>query len=44
MRDRWRAALVERGLPTVEIRGDWVDRERTAITAVERLLAGGAAS
>jgi HTH-type transcriptional regulator, transcriptional repressor of NAD biosynthesis genes len=34
----WRDALVSRGLPFVEIRGDWRNRERTAITAVEDVL------
>lgn len=33
----WRAALVSRGLPFVEIRGDGVARERAAIAAVEAL-------
>lgn len=37
----WRGALERRGLPFVVIRGDWRDRERAAIAAVERLLAGG---
>jgi len=36
----WRGALERRQLPFVEIRGDWADRERTAIDAVENLLAG----
>lgn len=36
----WREALESRGLPFVEIRGDWAERERTAIAAVERVLAG----
>ncbi|MBI5768536.1 MAG: AAA family ATPase [Verrucomicrobia bacterium] len=35
----WREALVDRGLPFVEIRGDWAARERTAIAAVEAMLA-----
>ena len=35
---RWREALVARALPVVEIRGDWKNRERTAITAVEDVL------
>ncbi|MBL9188149.1 MAG: AAA family ATPase [Opitutaceae bacterium] len=39
-RELWRAALVSRGLPFVEIRGDWDARTRTAIAAVERVLAG----
>lgn len=34
----WREAVVSRGLPFVEIRGDWAERERTAIAAVERIL------
>lgn len=34
----WRAALVERELPFVEIRGDWAARETAAIAAVERVL------
>jgi len=34
----WREAVVSRGLPHVEITGDWAERERTAIAAVERLL------
>lgn len=38
-RERWRAALVARALPLVEIRGPWPERERTAIAAVERVLA-----
>ncbi|MEO6874237.1 MAG: AAA family ATPase [Opitutaceae bacterium] len=36
-RQRWREALEKRGLPFVEIRGDWVTREATAIAAVEKL-------
>ena len=36
----WREALVGRGLPVVEISGDWAAREATAIAAVERLLGG----
>lgn len=36
----WRQALVSRGLPFVEIRGPWAGRERAAIAAVERVLAG----
>lgn len=35
----WRGALVGRKLPFVEITGDWAQRERTAIAAVEALLA-----
>jgi nicotinamide riboside kinase len=38
----WRGAVERRGLRFVEIRGGWVERERAAIAAVERLLAGGA--
>jgi len=38
-REIWREALVSRGLPFVEIRGDWAARERTAMAAVEELLA-----
>lgn len=34
----WRGALERRGLPVVEIRGDWAERERIAIAAVERML------
>jgi NadR type nicotinamide-nucleotide adenylyltransferase len=34
----WREALVTRGLPLVEIRGDWEERQRTAISAVEAIL------
>jgi len=37
-RQLWREALVSRGLPFVEIRGDWAERERTAIAAVGQLL------
>lgn len=37
-RVRWRDALVSRSLPFVEIRGEWAERERTAIAAVQRLL------
>lgn len=38
----WRDALGSRGLKHVVIAGDWAERERTAIAAVERVL--GAAS
>jgi NadR type nicotinamide-nucleotide adenylyltransferase len=38
-REIWRAALTVRGLPFVEVRGDWPERARTAIAAVERALA-----
>ncbi|MEO7415316.1 MAG: nicotinamide riboside transporter PnuC [Opitutaceae bacterium] len=34
----WREALVFRHLRFVEIRGDWAQRERAAIAAVEKLL------
>jgi NadR type nicotinamide-nucleotide adenylyltransferase len=34
----WRDALVSRGLPFVEIGGEWRERERTAIAAVEEIL------
>jgi NadR type nicotinamide-nucleotide adenylyltransferase len=37
----WRGALERRGLPFVEIRGDWAERERAAITAVDALLRRG---
>ncbi len=37
----WREALESRGLPFVEIRGDWATREATAIAAVESVLARG---
>ena len=35
----WREALECRGLPWVDIRGDWAEREATAIAAVEAVLA-----
>ena len=35
----WRETLVTRGLPFVDIRGDWAERERIAIEAVEKVLA-----
>lgn len=35
----WRDALVARGLPWVEIRGGWAEREAAAIAAVERVVA-----
>ncbi|MEO6246031.1 MAG: AAA family ATPase [Opitutaceae bacterium] len=35
----WREALVSRGLPFTEVRGEWAERERTAIAAVEAGLA-----
>lgn len=34
----WRGALERRNLPHVLIRGDWAERERTAIEAVEKLI------
>ncbi len=37
----WRAELEARGLPYIEIRGDWPTREAAAIAAVERVLARG---
>ncbi len=37
-RQLWRETLVSRGLPVVEIRGGWAEREATAIAAVEELL------
>lgn len=36
----WRSALERRGLPFVEIRGDWAGRECAAIAAVDAVLAG----
>lgn len=39
-RVRWRDALVSRGLPFVDIRGDWSEREKTALRAVDRVLLG----
>jgi HTH-type transcriptional repressor of NAD biosynthesis genes len=36
----WRETLVSRGLPFVEVRGDWAERERRAIAAVESVLDG----
>lgn len=36
---RWRAALASRGLPFVDIRGGWAEREAAAAVAVEALLA-----
>jgi nicotinamide riboside kinase len=38
-RERWRAALDSRGLPMVEIRGSWAEREAAAVAAVGGLLA-----
>lgn len=40
-RERWRAALTARGLPLIEVAGEWGQRERAAIAAVERVLAEG---
>lgn len=37
-RELWREALVSRGVPFVDIRGEWSERERIAIEAVERVL------
>jgi NadR type nicotinamide-nucleotide adenylyltransferase len=37
-RQVWRDALVARGRPYVEIRGEWPERERAAIAAVESVL------
>lgn len=34
----WRDTLTSRGLPFVDIAGDWAVRERTAIAAVERIV------
>ncbi len=34
----WREALEQRGLPCVEIGGTWVERERLAVEAVQKLL------
>jgi nicotinamide riboside kinase len=36
----WHETLESRRLPYVIIRGDWEERERTALAAVEQLLAG----
>lgn len=38
-RERWRAALVARGLPMVRIHGRWAEREAAAVAAVGELLA-----
>jgi NadR type nicotinamide-nucleotide adenylyltransferase len=38
-RDLWRATLETRGLPFVEVRGEWAMREARAIAAVETVLA-----
>jgi NadR type nicotinamide-nucleotide adenylyltransferase len=37
-RKLWRHALVSRGVPFVDIRGEWAQRERTAIEAVEQVM------
>ncbi len=39
-RELWREALVSRGLPFAEIRGEWPERARVAIAAVEAILRG----
>jgi HTH-type transcriptional regulator, transcriptional repressor of NAD biosynthesis genes len=39
-RQIWREALVSRGLPFVDIRGGWREREEAAIAAVEKVLVG----
>jgi HTH-type transcriptional regulator, transcriptional repressor of NAD biosynthesis genes len=39
VRQLFRRELVSRGLPMVEICGDWPERERAAIAAVENVLA-----
>jgi NadR type nicotinamide-nucleotide adenylyltransferase len=36
----WRDALEGRGLPFIDVQGDWAARERRAVAAVERALAG----
>lgn len=41
-RQIWREALVAHAVPFAEIQGDWPIRERTAIAAVERVLAARA--
>ncbi len=38
-RKLWRETLEQRGLPLVDIRGDWAAREATAIAAVAAVLA-----
>ena len=35
---RWREALVQRGLPMMELRGPWAARQSAAVSAVARLL------
>lgn len=37
-RGLWREALERRGVPFVEISGDWAERERRAVAAVQKLL------
>lgn len=37
-RQRWRETIVSRGLPCVEIRGDWAQRLATAASAVHALF------
>ena len=37
-REIWRGALVARGRAFVEIHGDWAERERRAVDAVQKLL------
>jgi NadR type nicotinamide-nucleotide adenylyltransferase len=39
----WRGTLLSRGLPVVEIAGDWPEREARAVAAVEAILSGGQA-
>lgn len=34
----WQGALDRRELPYVVIRGDWAERERTAVAAIEKIL------
>lgn len=37
-RQLWRVALEKRGLPFAEIRGEWTERERRVVAAVEQVL------
>lgn len=37
----WTEAVRSRGLPFVHIRGEWTERERAAIAAVDRVLSAG---
>jgi nicotinamide riboside kinase len=37
----WRETLASRGLPWIEIGGDWHARETRAVAAVEAILSGG---